>query len=273
VRPLLGRRSHTDAVAVVVPVYREELTADERVSLRHVDRFLGSFDRYLVMPESLAFDRDAFRIERFADRFFESKHNYSRLLLTRGFYGRFSRYEYVLLYQLDSLVLSDELLFWCARGHDYIGAVHTIDDLQCVGNGGFSLRRVASFLEVLTSRTRAVTPHAYWAANWADKPLLTRLRALPRRYAKHLRMFNGVQWEIHRLDKTAHAWPEDWFWSLEATRFFPAFRVAPNEDGDRFAFSETPRQTFEKIGRQLPFGCHGWPRFERDFWDPYLLLE
>jgi hypothetical protein len=261
-------------VAVVVPAYRDSLTDDERISFRHLDRFRGQYDRYLVMPKRLDFGLDGFRAARFADGFLESKHSYSRLLLTRRFYHRFSSYDYILVHQLDSLVFSDELSFWCATGYDYIGAVHTIGDLPPhIGNGGFSLRRVASFLAVLSSTKRAVDPREHWAATWGDRPVLTRLRALPRRYAKHLRAFNGVRWEIRRLDKTPHAWPEDWFWSLEAKRFLPDFRIAPNEDGDRFAFFGTPRKTFERVGCRLPFGCHGWPRFERDFWNPHLLSE
>jgi hypothetical protein len=37
-------------VAVVVPVYRPGLNADERVSLRHLERVLGGYDRFLVVP-------------------------------------------------------------------------------------------------------------------------------------------------------------------------------------------------------------------------------
>jgi uncharacterized protein DUF5672 len=260
-------------VAVVVPVYRDTLTPDERVSIRHLDRYLGSYDRYLAMPERLSFGIDGYADKRFPDRFFTSKHNYSRLLLTREFYRAFSAYDYILIHQLDCLVLSDELRFWCGRGYDYIGAVHTIADLPpCVGNGGFSLRRVASFLAVLNSKTRAVDPRAYWTTTWGDKPALDRLRAIPRRAALHLRSFNGVRSEIRRLDRTAHGWPEDWFWSLEAKRFWPVFRVADNEDGDRFAFFGTPHETFARIGK-LPFGCHAWNRFERDFWEPHILSK
>jgi hypothetical protein len=225
------------------------------------------------MPAGLAFGIDGYLTQRFPDRFFLSKHWYSRLLLTARFYRAFSRYEYLLIHQLDSLVFSDDLQSWCELGYDYIGGVHTIGDLPPqVGNGGFSLRKTSSFLKVLRSNARAVDPRDYWMANWADKPLSVRVRALPRKYAKHLRRFNDVRWEIRRLDRTPVAWPEDWFWSLEAKRFWPPFRIAPNAVGDRFAFCDTPRECFAKTGR-LPFGCHGWTRHEREFWEPHLLPE
>jgi hypothetical protein len=32
-----------------------------------------------------------------------------------------------------------------------------------------------------------------------------------------------------------------------------------------------PRLCFELNGRKLPFGCHAWQRYDRGFWEPYLL--
>ncbi len=260
-------------VAVVVPCYRAELTPDERVSLLHLNSFLSSYDRYLVMPKSLRFGLDGFGVERFGDRWFESRRSYSALLLTTDFYRRFSRYDYILLYQLDSLVFSDQLRYWCGKNHDYIGAVHTIEGRVLVGNGGFSLRRVGSFLNVLTSKRRTSDPREHWQRNWATAPRVDRWRKLPRRYLKHLHAFNGVQWEIRRLNRAYSGWSEDWFWSLQARKYWPSFRIAPNEDGLHFAFCEEPRESFELIGRQLPFGCHGWTRFDREFWRPFLLAD
>lgn len=53
------------SVAVVIPIYREPLTADEQVSLRHLLRFLGGYERFIVAPQSLA----GFGIQRFDDAF------------------------------------------------------------------------------------------------------------------------------------------------------------------------------------------------------------
>src|ERR1700737_7989 len=261
----------TSAAAVVVPFYRQELGADERVSLRHLDHFLGPYDRFLFMPKSLRGGLDGFGSRRFSDRFFESRRGYSALLLSRDFYRSFSEYEYVLVYQLDCLVFSDDLLRWCEKEFDYIGAVHTIgDNAPCAGQGGFSLRRVSSFLDVLNSRIKTVDPAEYWERNWSSRPPIERWRNLPRKYAKHLGSFNGVRWEIKRLNRTYLGWAEDWFWSLEARRYHPEFRIAPIEDGLRFAFDQSPETAFAAAGRGLPFGCPGWTR-ARAFWEPYLL--
>jgi hypothetical protein len=66
---------------------------------------------------------------------------------------------------------------------------------------------------------------------------------------------------------------EDHFWSDEAVKYFPDFKVASIEEGLRFAFEVAPRLCFEMNNRTLPFGCHAWYKFDRTFWEPYLLPE
>jgi hypothetical protein len=39
----------------------------------------------------------------------------------------------------------------------------------------------------------------------------------------------------------------------------------------RFAFEAEPRRCFERIGGRLPFGAHRWQKFDRSFYEPYLL--
>jgi Protein of unknown function (DUF5672) len=259
------------SVAVVVPFPRPELTDSERISLRHLTHFLASYDRFLVMPRSLRSGLAGFGVKRVPDKYLESRRGYSALLLSRDFYERFSDYEYILIYQLDCLVFSGELSEWCAKGYDYIGAVHTIgDNPPCAGQGGFSLRRVQGCLGVLSSPLRTVDPAEYWERHWASRPLLERGLNLPRRWAKHFRRLNGVQREIRRRIRSYHEWAEDWFWSLEAAKYKPDFRLAPVEEGLRFAFDEDPDRAFEAAGQQLPFGCHGWPR-RSDFWERFVL--
>lgn len=146
-------------VVVVIPVYRN-LVAYERVSLEQCLKVLGNHQIVLVTAESidvsgfLAFW--PFEVERFADDFFTGTESYSRLLLSKDFYLRFNAYEYLLICQLDAFVFSDRLLEFCQKGYDYIGApvprwawsFHQ----NRVGNGGFSLRKVASCLRVLSEK-------------------------------------------------------------------------------------------------------------------------
>jgi hypothetical protein len=158
---------------VVVPVYKARPDALEAVSW---DRCLDVFQKTpiaLVAPEGLDLtaylplerhEARTIHIVRFDQGFFLSTLTYSRLLTSVGFYQAFASYDFILVHQLDAFVFRDELADWCARGYDYIGApwidcpwlddcrqmwpAETRDNL--VGNGGFSLRRVAPALKLLT---------------------------------------------------------------------------------------------------------------------------
>lgn len=267
------------SVAVIVPQYRDQLTSDEAISVRHLDRYLSSFDRYVITPRSLESPLGGFERRAFPDRYFGSRSAYSALLLSRTFYDTFADYQWILLYQLDSLVFSDRLLDWCTGDVDFIGAPGLFvgwPRAEEIRNGGFSLRRVDAFRAVLRSRRYWLEPSDYWQRYWAKRPWPIRYINLPRRYVKRLHRFNGVRWETERWTKgtntsRTHGSNEDVFWSLEATRYDPNFKVAPADAALRFAFESNPQRCFEQNDRMLPFGCHGWARYGRSFWQPHLL--
>jgi hypothetical protein len=267
-------------VAVVVPVGRAEVDSDEEISYRHLDRHLGGYDRFLVAPRHLDVRRAGFRVRHFDDGYFGSTRAYSKLMVSRDFYRAFDGYEFVLIYHLDALVFSDQLLAWCDKGYDYIGSpwmpgTWTGDHPPAVGNGGFSLRKVASFLRVLESRkiqrTHWVDPDAYWARISANRSAAGRLARLPLKYLKRLYAFNNVRRTLERgYEGDGNPVAEDVFWSRHAGLLDPAFRVAPVADALRFGFEGEPRQCYDLIGRVLPFGCHAWHRVDRAFWEPFL---
>src|SRR5450432_411603 len=81
-------------VAVVTPVYRLPLTAEEEISLKHLRHYLGEFDRYIVAPKGLSVVWPDFRVRYFNDVFFAGIAGYTKLLLTKQFYQAFADYEY-----------------------------------------------------------------------------------------------------------------------------------------------------------------------------------
>jgi Protein of unknown function (DUF5672) len=265
-------------VAVVVPWYRRTtVTPDEEISFRHLEHFLGRHERFLIVPNGLTISLPGFKMKPVPSRYFGSPQANTRLMLSRWFYQMFSEYNYILIYQSDALVLSDRLLEWCELDLDYVGAPF----IRCadtplvnpprVGNGGFSLRRVQSFLKVIDSKRYWVEPSQYWKEVYASRPRPVRLLNLPRKWLKLLVRFNGARREMaqwHLKDERRRN--EDNFWSDEAVRYYPDFRIAAVETGLRFAFEVAPRHCYELNGRQLPFGAHAWPKYDRAFWEPYL---
>ncbi len=240
-------------VAIVVPLStRPGLTTEEQISLRHLRHHLGHYDTFMIHPESLPGSHEGITMLPFSDRYFGSARNHNFLMVSPHFYRTFRDYRFILIYHLDSLVFCDQLTGWCEQNYDYIappwipyaGASYEGMDIEnhC-GNGGFSLRKVQSFLRVLRILHR-------------PRPTLDYLRRILRR-RKRLE------------DKRS----EDVFWGIEAPKIDPSFRVAPFDAALRFAFECNPGLCFETNNRQMPFGCHAWNRYDRSFWEPFLLPQ
>jgi hypothetical protein len=266
--------SSTPSVAILVPLSnRATLDPDEEISLAHLRHYLGAYDRFILAPQSLDISFPDFAIRRFDDRYFGSIRAHTTLLLSPEFYRAFAKYEFILTHHLDAIALSDQLHYWCGREWDFIGAPNhgTADHLSMPCNGGFALRRVESFLRVLTSKRLAIDPERYWQTLCADTPAWLRPWYLPRRYLKRLHRFNNVQREIRLMLEGPEPPLEDVFMVENATKYDPEFRIPPVREALRFAFDETPRKAFALNGGQLPFGAHAWYKHDRAFWEPYLL--
>ena len=163
-------RAKRSAIAIVLPIYRARLGDEVLATVDRSIALLQHGDWYLVAPMSLETSfyekRYGKAISRFPDACFDSVQSYSRLLLTDEFYATFAQYEYMLVIQDDVYVLRDDLAYWQARRFDYIGApwptgleyvlsmshkpgIHGHTVTAYVGNGGFSLRRIAACRQLL----------------------------------------------------------------------------------------------------------------------------
>ena len=146
-----------DMIAVVVPVYKNNISSVEMISLMQLKKMLGGFPIILVAPNnldiSLYISYGIESVVRFDDNYFKDTLSYSLLCLSIDFYKSFIAYEYILVYQLDAFVFDNRLLEFCEMGYDYIGAPVPCEcwgELPFhVGNGGFSLRKVSSVISVL----------------------------------------------------------------------------------------------------------------------------
>lgn len=267
--------AHSLAAVVLTLSHTTRYGPGEEAAFRHVRRYLGSWPIYAVMPASHRGEYPGLIPQRFPDRYFGSPRAHARLLLSPRFYRAFLGYDYILVHHLDALVFNDRLREWCQAGYDYIGPPWLISPdtphitEEKVGNGGFSLRRVRSFLRVLRSRRYFVNPDEYWRRFAARSHPVVRLLNAPRRVLKRLVLFNDVRWHVRwALRGGVH---EDRFWAEYATHYDPSFRIAPVDVALRFAFEAEPRRSYERIGRQRPFGAHRWQRFDRAFFEPWLL--
>jgi hypothetical protein len=278
------RRRPERLVAIVTPVARLPLSAEEETSVRHLREYLGKFDRYIIGPQNLPKEFSDFALRRFPVRHFTDRFGYNRLLMTEKFYRAFAAYEYILIYQLDCLVFSSNLEEWCQKGWDYVGAPWFKDEhdptqgFLSVGNGGLSLRRVESALRVLNSKQLVEDPKKRARQTGRLSFLDEGLKSAPRfkrmigavkgflhRYGYH----NNVRWRVRQLaEMKIH---EDIFWAFEAPKMVTNFRIPEPREALDFSFEMAPRYCFNVNSGRLPFGCHAWPKYDREFWETYLL--
>lgn len=262
---------------VAIPAYKSVLTPDEEMSLASCRRQLGKHAIFLVLPEDLpepSWKLQSDRLVRFPSEFFTYPHGYNRLLMSRDFYQAFAGFDYVLVFQLDSLVFRDELKIWCNRKFDYVGAPWFDDYLspgkKCwsVGNGGFSLRKVSAALEVL--RLPVVRGSLYpvpMPGHPQPRGFYWIATNIQRRLRQHLGLWT-VEDELANCDAN-----EDRFWSFVAPRLNPKFSIPSVEVALEFAFELRPRECLEKTKGKIPFGCHAWANVDRAFWEEAMQGE
>lgn len=139
---------------IVIPIYKEHLNKKERISLLQLFNIMGKkYDIICIYPNSLI-NENYMQMSNYInfvplnDEWFESIYTYNQLCLNWKFYKIFSNYKYMLLYQLDSYINYDNLDYFISLDYNFIGAPHYAPHLIC-GNGGFSLRKIESMINIL----------------------------------------------------------------------------------------------------------------------------
>ncbi len=264
-------------VAIVVPMFnRVELTPEEEISKKHLIHHLNKYDKYMLVPKSLEIDIPGFKNVYLNKKYFGSLQAHANLLLSDYFYNLFRNYEFIFIYHLDSLVFSDQLVEWCEQGFDYIGApwikhkdapyAGDKDFEGKVGNGGFSLRRVDSFLKMFNSPQLFKDPEEYWQNYYSSRSKIVQLLNYPKKILKQHGFRNSVKWEMARYGPS-----EERFIANRADYYSPGFNIADVKTALKFAFECVPQYCFEQNNHSLPFGCHAWHKYDRSFWEPYML--
>ena len=223
---------------IIVPIYKEKLNYDEEQSVKRLFKILGNHHICMICPMSLDtsyYSKFNFKdYYRLWDEWFDSIKSYSKLMLNDGFYEMFQSFDYMLIYQTDAWVFSDQLDYWCDKGYDYIGAPHYYVNYEWVNNGncangGFSLRKISWFINTL------------------------------KKHKEHIESLKDEDY------------PED-FYLRDFCRFEGNF--APMIECARFSFEIQPHILYQFIDCKKPFGCHAYNKVsDKEFYKMYNWIE
>jgi len=257
---------------VVIPIYKKKLNEFEILSLKQCCKILNKYPIFFVTHKQLDCSMynsicDEFKITYaycyFNKVFFSNISGYNALTLSKLFYKKFIDYEYMLVYQLDAYVFSDDLMSWCNKGYDFVGAPWLelneksgLPDFSfplAVCNGGFCLRKIEKFINIHNasiSMKRFTHLIQSFSNNCSKKLKSNILYVFPKIMVCFILLilkplFHKNIYEIN----------EDKIWSmfLHEKGNLPA----PGE-AMKFSFEAYPEYLFAKNGNVLPFGCHGW---------------
>lgn len=276
-----------DAVCVVIPVYKAfiNLKDYELISWFQGINVLRARTFCLACPATLdvsGYTRELdkqgiqYELQRFPAAAFTDIDAYNKLMLSKAFYQRFASYDYILTYQLDALVFRDDLAHWCGLGYSYVGAPWfegfnpgpETARLWKVGNGGFTLRKVASCLRVLNTFSSIWTqPEVVkWYFRYGRK---RGLQSLPK-IIKRLVLGNNTHWLFNDFYLLREKFQEDYFWGVVCSEKFDWYKVPAPEEALKFSFEVSPRRMYALNDFQLPTGCHAWEKYDPDFWKPFI---
>lgn len=253
-----------EKVVVAIPLYKTGLSDYEMLSLKRSLHMLGSHPITIICPQGLDFaplqgllNNIPHNILQFEDHYFKSASGYNALMLSEVFYNSLSNYEYVLICQTDVFVFEDRLEYWCNKGYDYIGAPwiaskqtplkHLLLTLSNLfkkkkkttahffrtGNGGFSLRRVATMQHIVSSQ----------------KENIAHLLQNPNIYSHQ---------------------NEDIYFSLVAP-LYTKMKIPDYVEAVDFAIDRKPDISLKLNHNKLPFACHRfYNKGVANFWLPII---
>lgn len=265
-----------EEVIIVIPIYKENINKYELIALNRCIKVLSKYKIVFCVPSDLNLNKYPYSIksEKFNSKYFDSIRSYNKLMLSLEFYQRFSKYKYILIYQLDAYVFEDSLSIWLSSEYDYIGAPwitkfkngriefkSKINEgyMRFIGNGGLSLRKVSSFIKILKTKSKIV----------CDNMKYLNLPTFNNVYRK---IFNN--YSIINIKDLINNYPrnEDLFWGIDAPIIFKKFKTPTPEVALKFSFECDPAGMYKLNNHVLPFGCHGWRKYDYNFWKEHIII-
>jgi hypothetical protein len=273
---------------IIIPVYKPSPSTEEISSLKQCLNIFNNYTIIFVTHKKLNFgfykqlcldNNVKFSYQYFSPYYFANIYGYNSLMLSRRFYLYFKKYDYIQVYQLDSYVFSDQLKFWCSQNYDYIGApwlkkmsqeappVFGSEFSLTIGNGGFSLRKTLTFINLCTIKIQLISFILFINSIF----YLIESRSLKSLFYRFLRISSWLPGKIFKKLCPLTKNNEDVIWS----RIISQYGKLPSLDNAvKYSFELYPEYLYELNKQKLPFGCHSWEKDCRfRFWKRFINVQ
>lgn len=277
-KPLAVSSQHRQAgnhLAVLVPTHLEQLDEKLAATLLHNAIQLKGYKLEVILPGTCSPSwYEAFFAEHGIDgtvrlvraEYFGSPAAVNKMGTDPAFYRMYREFDYILVCHLDAWVFRDQLAHWMDKGYDFIGAplflpendkVHFLQRMAPFGgNGGLSLRRVASCIRVLETFKPGRSPWRIAQAVW---------------FLARNRQWGFIAFLFRLLRELSRDWRgtcekyniyEDVFFTIIAPLCGNHISIPSSRAAMKFA-CEVNYPLFQKelFSLEPPFGIHGYDKY------------
>tara|TARA_Y100001935_G_scaffold49263_1_gene41017 strand:- start:842 stop:1645 length:804 start_codon:yes stop_codon:yes gene_type:complete len=250
-----------DKVCIVTPFHKSNLNESEKLSLKTIQKHFKNEKKFLVTFDENKIDLPNFERINFSKIFFENIQGYNNLCTSAKFYRSFIDFEYILICQLDVIVLKNDLSEFISKNISYIGAPtgkkspfdrsrKKLWGRRYFCNGGFSLRKTNDFIRVLES-SKIGYPFNYLTIYECLKSGFYRYIKLYLKTLFSKNIYKGESFAKNLYIK------EDSFWTYFAPLFYKKYSLPTIDQANSFCFDGNPNFFYKMNKYKLPMALHG----------------
>ena len=202
-----------ELVSVVIPILNPQINPTEEKLLHHCLETLQNYPLIFITYQGADLSiikehNEEIDVIYFPEKYFRSRNELARLFLLEEFYERFNWCEFLLIHELNSWVIKDELHYWCKQGYDYLKAAPLLNPQATNANSVF--RRTLGLKE---------DEKILFGNGYTDNGIyLCRIE----RMIDTLKSKKREAYVYRHDDVLTHA--DSVFWDIEANRFLPHLR-------------------------------------------------
>lgn len=238
-----------ELVTVVIPILDTTLSPLEEMALHHSIEVLRKHTVIFVSAAGTDLSivkeyLNDFDVINFPDQYFKSRNDFGQLLMMEDFFERFNWASYLLVHELNSWIVKDELTYWCNQGYDFLKAAPVFESKEKES----SLSNTFSRIKGLSELQKRELGDAYFENGFglyyieAMSNVLKSKKKLAYQY-RHDQSLNNA---------------DAVFWEVEPNRFIPKLRKPTRVVQQYFARHINSIENLSALKReQLPFAITG----------------